>query len=283
MVSDRAAVGNGCHGKGEQGMEFSFQLYSARKAPDRSKLLHHLARLGFRRVEGYGDMYDDPEGLSRQLQADGLSMPSGHFSLQQLEQVDVAHQIAGIVGIRHLICPWLDKKERPGSRSGWRKFARHMDALGQSFREKGLSLSWHNHDFEFAALPDGTVPLRELLEHAPAIGWQFDVAWAVRAGQDPLAWISEFGHRITALHMKDIAPEGTQQREDGWADLGHGTMDWPAIWQKVRKGSPASLFVLEHDNPSDILRFARRSLATARSLCGANPGEQAPEAESRKP
>ncbi len=264
-------------------MEFSFQLYSARKVPDRSKLLHHLARLSFRRVEGYGDLYEDPEGLSRQLQAAGLSMPSGHFSLQQLQQVDVTCEIAGILGIRHLICPWLDKKERPEHRQGWRKLAQDFNKISQAFLGKGLTLSWHNHDFEFAALPDGTVPLRELLEYAPDMNWQFDVAWAVRAGQNPLAWISEYGHRITSVHMKDIAPEGTRQQEDGWADLGHGTMDWPGIWWHMQQNSSASLFVLEHDNPSDILRFARRSLATARSLCGANPAEQAPEAEGRKP
>ncbi|MEP4474644.1 MAG: sugar phosphate isomerase/epimerase, partial [Lentilitoribacter sp.] len=65
--------------------------------------------------------------------------------------------------------------------------------------------------------------------------------------------------RITAAHVKDIAPEGECAEEDGWADVGHGVIDWPNIFGELQVVG-TELFVMEHDNPSDHHRFAKRSL-----------------------
>ncbi len=73
------------------------------------------------------------------------------------------------------------------------------------------------------------------------------------------------GSRITAVHVKDIAPSGQNTNEDGWADVGYGTVDWKAL-TKMLKGTPASYFIMEHDNPSDDERFARRSIATLKAF-----------------
>ena len=48
----------------------------------------------------------------------------------------------------------------------------------------------------------------------------------IRGGADPLEWMRPYGNRITAVHVKDIAPAGESADEDGWADVGHGTVDW---------------------------------------------------------
>ena len=90
-----------------------------------------------------------------------------------------------------------------------------------------------------------------------------DVAWIVRGGADPIAWIDEYASRIVAAHVKDIAPAGVAEDEDGWADVGHGTMDWAGILKALRDKTPARVFVMEHDNPSDFARFARRSIEAA--------------------
>ena len=68
----------------------------------------------------------------------------------------------------------------------------------------------------------------------PSIGWEMDVAWVIRGGADPLKWIDEYGQRITAVHVKDIAPAGENANEDGWADVGHGTVDWARPDQGVQ-------------------------------------------------
>jgi hypothetical protein len=98
------------------------------------------------------------------------------------------------------------------------------------------------------------------LEAAPEIEWEADIAWIIRGGADPIDWIARHGDRITAVHVKDIAPDGEAADEDGWADVGHGTVDWPGLFKQLAVHSPVKLFIMEHDNPSDAKRFATRSI-----------------------
>jgi sugar phosphate isomerase/epimerase len=127
--------------------------------------------------------------------------------------------------------------------------------------DAGLTFGWHNHDFEFATLAGGETPMQVLLDEAPQISWEADIAWIVRGGADPFDWIARHGKRLTAVHVKDIAPAGTAEAEDGWADVGHGTVDWTALLAALDAGSPARLYIMEHDNPADVARFASRSIA----------------------
>jgi len=80
-----------------------------------------------------------------------------------------------------------------------------------------------------------------------------------------LHWITEFGPRITAVHVKDIAPAGENASEDGWADVGQGAVDWKRLMTALRS-TPARNYIMEHDNPSNDRRFAERSLAAANAL-----------------
>ena len=100
--------------------------------------------------------------------------------------------------------------------------------------------------------------MAELLTHAPSIEWEADIAWIVRSGNDPVEWIDRYETRITAVHIKDIAPAGENHDEDGWADVGAGVVDWPNLLPRLADGS--RLLITEHDNPSDVLRFARKSV-----------------------
>ena len=97
-----------------------------------------------------------------------------------------------------------------------------------------------------------------IFEAAPLTDWECDVAWIARAGASPAKWIKRYAGRITAFHVKDLAPKGQNASEDGWADVGEGVIDWPSIMDLSRK-TRALHYMMEHDNPSDLERFARRS------------------------
>ena len=45
------------------------------------------------------------------------------------------------------------------------------------------------------------------------------MAWIVRGGADPFEWIKRYADRIASVHIKDIAPAGECEDEDGWADV----------------------------------------------------------------
>ncbi|MBN9035062.1 MAG: sugar phosphate isomerase/epimerase [Rhizobiales bacterium] len=245
---------------------FSYQLYSSRNFPPLDATLKMVGDLGYAEVEGFGGVYGDPKALKAALDRNGLKMTSGHFGIDMLEnEVDKALDIARTVGMKAIYCPYLMPDQRPTDAAGWRAFGKRLEKAGKPYRDAGYIFGWHNHDFEFKALPDGSLPMTLILEAAPSLTWEADVAWIVRGGADPIDWIRRYGDRLTAVHVKDIAPAGQNADEDGWADVGHGTVPWKAIWAEVKK-TPAKIFVMEHDKPNDDARFARRSLEAALKL-----------------
>lgn len=247
-------------------MNWSFQLYSARNFQPWEGVLKMLGELGYSQVEGFGGVYDDPKAFRAELDKNGLAMPTGHFSIDALEKdFDGVRRTADALGMTLLICPFLNAEFRPADAAGWRGFGERLAKVGETARKAGYGFAWHNHDFEFKALADGSVPQDHILSFAPDIGWEMDVAWVVRGGVDPLPWIEKHGKRIVAVHVKDLAKPGEGLDEDGWSDVGHGTIDWPGLIKALRAKSAAKYYVMEQDNPNDIERFARRSIAAAKT------------------
>ncbi len=244
-------------------MDFSFQLYSARNFPPLDDVLGRVAKLGYRQVEGFGGLYAEAESLAASLKKYGLTMPTAHFGLAQLQDTDAALKTAETLGIKYLYCPAIPKEERENQPdSKWVALGEILAGLGEAFRKRGFGFGWHNHAFEFEPTSSGRLPMDILLETAAHNEWEMDVAWVVKGGEDPIGWMKKFGGRINAIHVKDIAPAGQNANEDGWADVGHGTMDWDALYAAARQYTNARYFVMEHDNPADVDRFASRSIAT---------------------
>jgi sugar phosphate isomerase/epimerase len=249
--------------------DFAFQLYSARNFPPLADTLRMVKDAGYTAVEGYGALYADEakvKELTDNLSACGLTMPTGHFSLDMLEkEPNRALEIAGALGIETIYCPHIAADQRPDSAAGWLAFGQRLQEAGQPYRDAGLGFGWHNHDFEFRPTPDGTIPQMAIFEGGPDLEWEADLAWVAKGGADPREYVEAFGKRLTAVHLKDIAPEGQNRDEDGWADLGDGTVDWKRLMTALR-ATKCRYFVIEHDNPKDVRRFAERSIAAAQKL-----------------
>jgi len=244
----------------------SYQLYSSRNFPPLDATLQMLSRLGYAQVEGVDSMFADGqavEDLAAALEANNLDMPTAHVGLAMLaHEPERVIEAARRLGINVIIGPWVDAEDRPTDKAGWVAFGEKLAALGEPIWEAGIGFGWHNHDFEFAQLANGEYPMDLILAGDERLLAEFDVAWIIKGGQDPVAWISKYAGRVIAAHIKDIAPAGESLDEDGWADVGHGTMDWDAIVPALESAG-VTYMVMEHDNPSDDERFAKRSIATA--------------------
>jgi sugar phosphate isomerase/epimerase len=248
-------------------MTVSLQLYSMRDVADQIALLSKLPAIGITRVEGYGGVYADAPAYRAAMDANGVSMPSGHMGLAEIEaDFDATMGIIQTMGMSRVFAPYLEEKDRPETAAGYIDLAKRLNAAGLRYAEHGISFGWHNHDFEFFALPDGSIPMELLLEHAPDLNWEADLAWIVRGACDPLDYIARYGHRMTAIHVKDIAAAGTNADQDGWADLGTGVLDWAAYLKACRAQSSDLIFALEHDKPSDPIAYATRSAAAFKTL-----------------
>jgi sugar phosphate isomerase/epimerase len=239
----------------------SFQLYSARKFPPLDAQLATLAGLGFANVEPYGGLLADHDALKAGLARHGLKAPSTHVALERLrsDRDGVARQ-ARELGIRLVIVPAIPPEARPTDAQGWRRLGEELGGIQQALAKEGLAFAWHNHDFEFRPLADGSYPLDLMLEAAPGLAWEADIGWIHVAGEDPVHWLEKYRDRVKAVHIKDTAPPGEKANEDGWADIGSGTIDWKGLLPAL-EATGADLLVLEHDNPADYEGFARRSRA----------------------
>ena len=248
----------------------SYQLYSSRDFGPLPETLRMLGELGYGEVEGYGGLFADPsklDGLEADLEKNGLVMGSAHVGLVQLENdPQKIVEIARRLNIRSIFVPAIPPEEREKDADGWAALGRRLVEAGKPFRDAGLTFGWHNHAFEFAPLGGTDKPL-DLLLGENDLALELDVAWVVKGGEDPMVWIDRHADRITAVHVKDIARAGEAADEDGWADPGHGTMDWPALAARL---STLGLdhWVMEHDKPNDDTRFARRAIETARDIEG---------------
>lgn len=136
-------------------------------------------------------------------------MPTGHFGLDMLEnEVDRVLEIAKVADMKAIFCPYLDADRRPDSVAGWQEFGKRLAIAGEHYRKAGYAFGWHNHDFEFRPLADGSVPQEHILDASPDLAWEADIAWIIKGGADPLEWIRRYGDRILAVHVKDIAIAG---------------------------------------------------------------------------
>lgn len=238
----------------------SFQLYSARKFQPWESIVEHLAKCGYRAVEGFGGVYEEPEKFAALLAKNGLAMPSGHFSIDMLEKDRTkVLAIAKTLGIRNIYCPYIMPDQRPKTGAGWKAWGKRLGEIGKWARAEGYGFGWHNHDFEFRKLKDGSLPHERIFEGGPLVDWECDIAWVAFAGKNPVTWIKDYGDRITAVHIKDNAPKGENLDQHGQSDVGKGVLKWPEIFAAVAKHTRCMNHVVEHDDPKDFKSFATNS------------------------
>jgi sugar phosphate isomerase/epimerase len=241
---------------------FSIQLYSARSITPLEAQFALLSNLGYTMVEPWGGLFNDPETLKRLVDVHKMTAPSAHVGLDRLREdaVGTARMCKGL-GIGTIFAPAPPLGEREGGEQEWRNIGRELAEIGKAVTGEGLKFGWHNHHWEYGRTGSGKTYLECLFEEAPDLVWEADLAWIVRGGGDPVAEIKKHARRLVACHIKDLAPSGQCADEDGWADPGHGIMDWQALRAAMTEAG-VSLFVAEHDKPSDVARFARRARET---------------------
>lgn len=245
----------------------SFQIYSARQFPPVEAQLQRLGEIGYDAIEPYAGAYgNDPSGFRAKAEAAGLSIPTAHLPLAELDANPQRFaNTAKALGLETAIIPHVGGDARPRDLGGWKALGERLNEHAARLAEDGLGLAWHNHDFEYMPLADGSRPIDHILA-GDKVMFEPDIGWIVRAGVDPLGELERRINRIAAFHVKDTAPEGVTA-DDGWTDVGAGTINWQALWTVIGQGGDAPI-VIEHDNPSDWQSFASNSYNYVNELAG---------------
>jgi sugar phosphate isomerase/epimerase len=226
-----------------------------------------LKSFGYDAIEPWLPAYEtDPALFRRQLDDAGLACYGFHMPLAGLvDEPNRFIDIALTLGASLMIPPYVPAEERKDTPDYWRRLGEVLAHGAERTEPHGLKVAWHNHDFEYRPLPDGSRPIDRIFSAGgDKVLFEIDCGWIVRAGVDPAAELDRYADRIVAIQLKDTAPPGTIE-DDGWTATGDGIIDWAALVPLFRR-TAADHLVAEHDNPADWQAFARRSIEKMKQL-----------------
>ncbi len=233
------------------------QLYTLRDQLSQDFLgtLEQVAAAGIRTVElaqNYGGLSADE--LRRALDERQLQAASAHLPLAPFED-DFAGQLTFLqtLGLRQVVYPY----HRSESEAEWLQLADRLEAVAARLAEHGLTLSYHNHDHELSQQIGGQPVLDVLLERAPTLQAELDVAWIHAGGHDPVAYLRRYAGRTPLVHLKDVRREG-----QGWQTvaLGEGEVPLPEVLAAVPAGAQ-TFYEQDHGGTLDTLRSSLAYLA----------------------
>lgn len=239
------------------------QLYTLRNEMRRDPdgTLARIAELGYREIEWWGEWDRTPAQLRAALDRLGLRAPAAHVDPRSLEPDQLGATLARAqqMGHAHLIVAWTPPNQRTPEQ--FRRIAQLLNEAGREGARVGIRSGYHNHEFEFAPAPGGTLWDILLRETDPSVvDLELDCYWAFAAGHDPVQLLRTQGDRITHLHLKDSAGAPGHRQ----VDVGDGVIDWKAVLAEGTARRVRHVFV-EHDSPADAwatLAAGRRHLRT---------------------
>jgi len=239
-------------------MRLSVQLYTLRDAlsQDVAGTLKALKDAGLDYVEMAGDYGKSASEWKAMLDEFGLQISGSHIGIDQIEN-DFAKVVADAKTLNnpYVIVPWIGPDTYA---AGWDAFGKRLDAIGAKLRAEGLTLCYHNHDFEFANPVDGKAGLTVLYENASPENLQaeIDCAWVQIGGQDPAAFVSGLSGRVPLVHLKDFDPSATPQ----WTPAGQGKVDYEALIPACRAAGAKFACIELDQSPGDPMDAVKASI-----------------------
>ncbi|WP_380172997.1 sugar phosphate isomerase/epimerase family protein [Kineococcus sp. DHX-1] len=204
----------------------SVQLYTVREAlaADLDGTLARLAAIGFTQVEPFG-LTSSAATLAPVLAAHGLSAPSAHTSVIGAD-LDAVLTAAAATGTTLVIDPHVDRA-RWTTTEDVAAIAAELNTAAQRAADAGVTIGYHNHEFELETRIGGRPALEVLAEHLhEQVALEVDTYWAVVGGVDVPDLLDRLGSRVKAVHLKD----GDGSRDDSkQVAFGTGAIDTAAI------------------------------------------------------
>ncbi len=248
----------------------ALQLYSVRDnaAQDFYGTLKAVKEMGYDGVEFAGLFEHTPEQVKAWCEELGLNPISAHVPLaDMLADVDKVIADYKAIGCEYIVVPYVTPERHPDGEL-FAQMIQEITTIGEKTKAAGLTLLYHNHDFEFKLTPDGKIGLDALYEAIPVelLQTELDLCWVKYAGQCPVEYVKKYADRAPVVHFKDYYAAG-EQTEDPYAliglnegekkanttfefrPLGYGVQDIHALL-KAAKEADSKWIVVEQDNPS---------------------------------
>jgi sugar phosphate isomerase/epimerase len=263
----------------------ALQLYTLRNEckEDFAGTLKKVKEMGYDGVE-FAGLHGKSAAEVKQMCADnGLIPISAH-----VPYLDMVADPKGVlsayaeIGCKFVVIPYLTPEYRPGNEK-FGEVIENAKMLGAEAKALGMTLLYHNHDFEFVTI-DGKYALDILYEEVSAdlLQTELDVCWVNVGGENPVSYVRKYTGRAPVVHMKDffgeksddmyelIGEETKPKRPGGFEfrPVGHGLQNFPSILDAA-DAAGAEWVVVEQDKASmglTPLECAKASIDYLRSI-----------------
>lgn len=260
-----------------ENLKVGLQLYSIVNAltEDFACTLAKVKAMGYDYVEISGGRYDHT-GLENKkiIEQQGLTCISAHQSQTFFlnDQADAVNYVKEL-GVKYCVIP-LPTGRLDAFQKNWGETIDLFTRMGKAYREIGVQLLYHNHDFEITKLPGDTEYVLDKLLNALPEGLlqpEFDTCWISYGGLPPADYINKYADRLGIIHIKDYMLCNMEQKpmwqhvqDGGWkakpatkkdagfryTPVGTGVEDWKLIVDAA-KASKVEYLVVEQDASPD--------------------------------
>lgn len=268
----------------------ALQLYSLRDAfsKDFEGTLRQVKEIGYDGVEFAGLYGHSPADIAKMCKDMGLVPLSAHEGCDEsLEDYDPVVKQYAEVGCQYIGIPSADPNNLPGG-AKWDTYKGKIIAMSEAARKYGITLMYHNHDFEFQKT-NGQYVLDALYAELPPeiLQTELDLCWVNVGGENPAAFLKKYKGRAPVVHFKDFYMPGakpdvlygliTETKDEiahnsregfEFRSIGSGMQDVPAMLDAcVYAGS--QWIVVEQDEPTpgmDALTCVAQSVKYLKDL-----------------
>lgn len=227
--------------------KFGLQLWSVREDMNENLLdtIRNVAAMGYSGVQFAGFGTHTAEAVKEVMDEVNITAMGAHVQLDDLmKDFDGTVAYHKTIGNEDVIIPHLPEDMR-GTPENYKKTALLLNRLGEDLSDKGLTLGYHNHDFEFDEY-NGKTGLDIMFEHTDKdyLKMELDCFWASYTYNDPIMLLDKYGDRCVSLHIKDLKIEDEIPVS---TELGTGTLPLLSYMQKGKELG-VKYFIVEQEH-----------------------------------
>lgn len=244
--------------------------------------LKKVKEMGYDGVE-FAGLFGHTAAEIKEMCADlGLDPISAHVPYE--EMMDDPEGVIGTykeIGCKYVVVPYLREECRP-DKDCFGEVVKNIEMLTGVAEKMGLTMLYHNHDFEFMKL-NGKYALEILYDSVPALQSEIDTCWVNVGGEDPAKYLLKYQDRAPIVHLKDFYGEKSEDMYEligidkkaparpsnfEFRPVGSGVQNFPAILESAKKIG-ATWVIVEQDKPSmglTPIESAKKSLDYVKTI-----------------